>query len=667
MDIVTHDAAQLLPAALTTVTLLLVPGWTVARAARSTMWASLALAPALGALLVGVAEVVAHALGLAWCPWGWVVVGALTALTAAVARVLAGTGTGHALPRRAASSARPDPVLLVALAVAAVVPALVVLTTLPAAGDPPQAFDATFHLNAVAAIRDGGNASSLGGLASLYDGQAVYYPTVWHGIVALGPGSVAVATNAALLAVLAVVWPLTLAGMLLCVAQVPGVATAQGQRVRSVAVSATLVLSSGLVAFPLLLMTSLAVWPYALSVLALPAVLTLADQARRGGAAGVRERATRAALLLAAAGGVVLSHGTGLFNLVLVGAPFAGEAVAAVAHRGRRVRRRLLLVGGLAVVLLAAGAWVMRVALASVLGYHRADGGWAGAVGTLGQALADLPMYGSVPGGTVPVGLLAGVLVLGGAWFTRHDRRARPWLVMWALALVLAVLVGGPQWVGRQLGSPWYLQKARIAPLVLLPALVLVAHCLAGLVAAPPRRLLGRRRAGGAALVALLVVAVAGRVPLERELVASVSDPSRIQYGTLLTVDELTLMERAGGVLPADAVVAGAPSQGASYLWSVAGVHVVYPVRSAPGAGTAQAELVEAWPTLGRPGSTACGLLHGLGAGYYYVDTDPTASGATGGSAPLRWDAPLAEVPATGLELVDSEGGAQLWRITACP
>jgi len=51
---------------------------------------------------------------------------------------------------------------------------------------------------------------------------------------------------------------------------------------------------------------------------------------------------------------------------------------------------------------------------------------------------------------------------------------------MWLLSLLLVVLVGGPQWAGRQLGAPWYLQKARILPLVILPALVLMVQAGAG-------------------------------------------------------------------------------------------------------------------------------------------------------------------------------------------
>ena len=318
----------------------------------------------------------------------------------------------------------------------------------------------------------------------------------------------------------------------------------------------------------------------------------------------------------------------------------------------------------------------MRASLASVLGYQRPAGGVGGIVATLGQALIDLPMYGAVPGASVPVGIVFGGLTLGAAWSARAQRDQRPWLVMWLLSLLLVVLVGGPQWAGRQLGAPWYLQKARILPLVILPALVLMVQAGAG---RPGRRLWGllRRlasrvgggrpqRAAAAMLAALVLLPVAARVPLERNLVASVYDPQRIKYGTLLTEDALALIARSRSVLPQDAVVLGAPSRGAAHLWSVGGVHVVYPTRDQTAPGTPGATLPSAWPTLGQKGSRTCALLNQLGVRYFYSSSDATAAGSVAGAAPLRWDAPLTRIPSEGLELIDSQGSTSLWRITAC-
>ena len=661
--------------------LLLVPGWIVGRSAHLGALPSLAVAPALGSANIGAAEILAHALALPWRPWGWAVIAALTAVSALMARLIAGSPPERA--RRTAPQGWAERTILAGgLIVAVVVPAGAILSVLPGPAYPAQAFDATFHLNAVAAIREGGNASMLGGLSALYSGRAVYYPTVWHGALALAPGGPVPVSTAGVLALTAVAWPLSLLGLLARAAglDTPWEPEAEGARRRqqTCAVAAVLALSAAVVGFPLLPMTSLAVWPYALSVLGLPGVLVLYDLLRRG-TASRRLRLVLVLLALAAAGGAVAAHGTGLFNLAVLTPPFLADAVVSLWRRSatRRGGRALLAaVAVTAMLVLAAGTWFMRGSLAAVLGYRRPAGGVAGAVATLGQAIIDLPMYGAVPGATVPIGIVIGLLTLAAAWSARSRRDQRPWLIMWLLALLLLVLVGGPQWVGRQLGAPWYLQKARILPLAILPAFVLLVQAGAG---QPGRRLwevlrraasrvggVRPERAAAAMLVALVLLPVAARTPLERNLAASVYDPQRIQYGTLLTKDSIALIRRSRSELPDDAVVLGAPSRGAAHLWSLGGVHVVYPTRDKTAPGTPGAALASAWPTLGQKGSQTCALLNRLGVRYFYSSSDATASGSVTGAAPLRWDSRLTQVPSEGLELVDSEGSASLWRITAC-
>ena len=661
--------------------LLLVPGWIVGRSAHLGALPSLAVAPALGSAIIGAAEILAHALALPWRPWGWAVIAALTAVSALMARLIAGSPPERA--RRTAPQGWAERTILAGgLIVAVVVPAGAILSVLPGPAYPAQAFDATFHLNAVAAIREGGNASMLGGLSALYSGRAVYYPTVWHGALALAPGGPVPVSTAGVLALTAVAWPLSLLGLLARAAglDTPWEPEAEGARRRqqTCAVAAVLALSAAVVGFPLLPMTSLAVWPYALSVLGLPGVLVLYDLLRRG-TASRRLRLVLVLLALAAAGGVVAAHGTGLFNLAVLTPPFLADAVVSLWRRSatRRGGRALLAAVAVAAMLvLAAGTWFMRGSLASVLGYRRPAGGVAGAVATLGQAIIDLPMYGAVPGATVPIGIVIGLLTLAAAWSARSRRDQRPWLIMWLLALLLLVLVGGPQWAGRQLGAPWYLQKARILPLAILPAFVLLVQAGAG---QPGRRLwevlrrtasrvgwVRPERAAAAMLVALVLLPVAARTPLERNLAASVYDPQRIQYGTLLTKDSIALIRRSRSELPDDAVVLGAPSRGAAHLWSLGGLHVVYPTRDKTAPGTPGAALASAWPTLGQKGSQTCTLLNRLGVRYFYSSSDATASGSVTGAAPLRWDSRLTQVPSEGLELVDSEGSASLWRITAC-
>ena len=132
--------------------LLLVPGWVIGRAARLGVLPSLAVAPAIGSALIGAAEILTHALALTWRPWGWAVIAALSVGSTLLMHLLAGPAAGPG--RQGMPWSRAERMILAGgLSVAVVVPAGVILSCLPSPGYPAQAFDATFHLNAVAAIR----------------------------------------------------------------------------------------------------------------------------------------------------------------------------------------------------------------------------------------------------------------------------------------------------------------------------------------------------------------------------------------------------------------------------------------------------------------------------------------------------------------------------------
>lgn len=664
------------------VALLEAPGWLVARAWGVRGWGGLALSVPLSCLVVGAAGLVGPVAGLAWCPEGWVLIAAVCALLAVVGVVV----------RRPWD--RPDKagpgwqILAVATTFAGVVSAGAILL-----GDawgsghldaPAQAFDAVFHLGAVQTIRVDGSASSLGGVASLYGGGATYYPLVWHAVAALLPGSVPAAANATV-AAMAGIWPATLAGLLATVQQGRG-------RLAYCGAAVVVVLSAGLVCFPVLL-TTLSVWPYALSVLSLPGVLAGAVLTGRIWRASARSSpATRRGLVsgavvtLLASCGAILAHGAGVFNLAILAAPALVAGLWRVYQTGRRDlwRWRGWWIGASVGVVLAlgGGAWVMRGPLASVLGYRRAGGS---AAGTLAQAVADLPMYGPVGGWVVlPLGVLTTGLAMWGWWRGRNRPTVRLWAATAVLGLVLVVLTGGPDWPLRQLGSPWYLQKARIWPVVMIPVLVLAsmgAHNLldrltevrAGSASGPrqgrraPHRA-DRRAAWGVALAAAVVGA---RLPAQVELAASVHDPEQILYGTLSTGEELAFYQRMAQELPQDAVVIGAPSRGVSYVWSVAGVRVLYPMRAEPSGGAREVAVL-------TPGEDAlCQALVEAGARlgvsdvqWYYLQVERDGAAFRYGNAPLRWDVRLAAWATTGMDLVDREvtphGAASLWRIPEC-
>lgn len=842
---------DLAAALVTAVALLTLPGWLVARGWGLRGWAAAALSVPLSCLVVGVAGLLGPVAGVAWLPYGWILIAGMTCALAAAGALadrvsrrgrLSGHGTEPDCPdtselsagagssggRAVLPSARPRHdarqsqglplpsgprvnsvpagarraalmLPLAAVGAGALLAACLLIGDAWGTGRldaPAQAFDAVFHLSAVQTIRADGNVSSLGGLASMYGGRTVYYPLVWHAIAALLPGSVPLAANA-LVAAMAGIWPAALASLLATV-QLPdaaarlrplasagcgmgrddrvavrvrdssgpaglaahaagalappwepdavsrtGAGVVRPQEVSNLPetgvpgrLGATVVvlLSAGGLGVPVVLLTTLSVWPYALSVLCLPGVLAGAVMCSRAWRCGGPAAWPLAVVTVLAAGGAVLAHGAAVFNLAVLALPavVAGAwwAVRAPSGPGRvgatdipetavacgvaqrvddavgtgtpgrdgqsgapmsgaePVRRRCLgrkARGGvvLAAMLLAGagGAWAMRGPLASVLGYQRPGGS---AAGTLAQAVAGLPMYGPVGyGAAVPLGLVTTALAVAGWWGGRHRPSVRLWAATAALALVLVVLTGGPDWPLRQLGAPWYLQKARIVPLVVIPALVLAAGGAQWWwERRDGERLTGRRYGRQGRLAALCTVGallVAGRVPALVQQARLVHDPGQVLYGTLATSGELDFYQRVAGELPRDAVVIGAPSRGVSYLWSVAGVRVLYPMRAEPDGA--------AWDLAGlAPGESGfCAALDQAGAevtagtaggvgdsgpAWYYLQVEREERAFRYGSAPLRWDARLADWDTTGMELVDHAvtptGTVSLWRLAEC-
>lgn len=655
---------------------LLLPGWLVAQAWGLRGLTAAGAAPAFTGGLVTLATLLAPPLGWAWeraqlltGPFGW-----LWGLA-----VLLGLATRLLPAPPEAPSLQPEPLtragrLLVggALALAVSLTGLPVLRATGSLDSPLQASDAVYHLSVTAFIRAEGDASPFGATAPMYDGDRFYYPSLWHALAALLPGSVVAGANVLVLVLAALVWPLGMAALLREVladrdgadpawAQADGLWLALG------------VALSGSVVSVLLLLTS--VWPYALSVCLLPGCLALVQLACRPGTLGLRGRSRALGLLGLAALGVVGAHGTGAFNLLVLAGPLVLAALTApVGRLWCRGGRGRLVLGGLAaggLVLLAAGAWLMRDSLASVFGYERPPGNIPE---TLYAVVADHPLLATftpyVPGNALVFLLAAGAV--GAGW--RACAVLRRWAVGTGLALVLLLLAAGPQWPLRVLAGPWYTQRARLMVLVSIGLLVLAvlgAQELArrwqgvpgwrAALTTPPGRL------PLVLLVLSLVLAPAWRWGLRQEVVAAVHDPQRISYGTMLSADELALLRRAPGLLPEDAVVVGNPSNGSAYLWSVAGVRVVYPSRLVPWSE----ELAWLGEHLHELGSNpqVCEVLRRRGVAYYYSD-DASADGATGGGRQPLWGPHLEEVPREHLELVgsaDSGGGtAALWRITAC-
>lgn len=428
---------------------LLAPGWTVARAAGVGRLSALALAPAISAVILSAAQVLTSALSLHWMAWGPPVVIGLIAALGFPARVMRRKGWIRIGPTLAGSTRlRADQrAWLLGGAVVAGAVAVAAATAAPKASWPAQAYDVTFHVNAITVMREVGDASPFGGLWPIYQGYRVFYPTLWHAIAVFIPGSAIQATNALLLGCALFVWPALLTGMLAALRRTLGEGWAR-------TTGLTVALASTTAAVPVL-MTSLTVWPYVLSVLTLPGILAVLGTALRDILDRTCTPGTSLGALIVIGAGAVLAHGAGAFNVLAISLPFVAAAMHHVLRLGGRGRRIMLRV----LPLLAAGAliggWVMRQQVASVLSYQRPAGGWDGAAETVKRILLDVPQYGVVPPiAWIPAGALFTILVFMGAWQAHHDVSLRPWVALWLMAVMIVLLTSGPAWPGRQIGAP---------------------------------------------------------------------------------------------------------------------------------------------------------------------------------------------------------------------
>ncbi|MBD8063110.1 DUF6541 family protein [Oceanitalea stevensii] len=652
----------LVPDALALALLAVVPGALALRVLGVRGLAGLAAAPPVTVAALGVLSVLLARFGVAW---------RLPAVLACLALVLAVVGgLAWLVTRRRATTDdgawRPGPLgTRRALAVAAGTVAGVVLlagpfvATLPTPDAPLQQWDAVFHLNAVVAARETGVVTPLGGLAPLYgDGTlAPYYPTGWHALVALAPGaSVPAATNAGVLVLGTGAWVLGLAGL-----------AREVFRRRTLPAVLAPLLAAGFVAYPVVQLTVLAQLANGLSTALLPGAVLLVLRAVRAVQARAGGPAVAGTVVAAAAGvgGVVVAHASGLFSLALVAGPLVvgalgGQAVRLV-RAGRRAAGGALLAAVTAAVVAVPVVLANLDALSSVVGFERASG--RSHTAALREVLLDQTLAHGYPGdGRAHLAVTAATLV--GALLVVLHRRHRWLAAALVLTVALAVLAAGPaDHPLRWLASFWYTQAGRIAPVAVVPAVLLAAYALTTAVDAVRRRV-PARAAGHAALAVVLALAVGtavARLPLQARVVASAYVPGELAWGTMATAEELTMMRELD--LPAGAVVVGDPFNGSALLPAVAGVGVVFPQLGASGMSPAQRVLQEGLADI-HDDPAVCAALADAGATHLYQDT---ATAEAGAKLDDRTAAMRGVDVSEGFTEVARAGTAAVHRIDTCP
>lgn len=646
---------------LATLAVVFVPGLVAAWSLGFRRLAAWAFAPVGSIAMI---SLVATVFGFARIPW--------TLLSAALGLVVvAGLLVGcrflfRIRAQRADARGARWPVV-VALVVAAV---LLTLRFSLYIGEPDavsQSNDAPFHLGAVRAIIEHANASSFG-LAGLVDPAAAggFYPGAWHATASLAAllsgAAVPVATNMLSIVVAAAVWP---AG----VAWLTVVATR-----RRVAGAVAAALSPVLLAFPLLLIQYGILYSYMLAVALVPAAVAAVIALSRS---RDHRRAARGLALLMALGALGASQPAALlaWALPLV---IVGVGAAVLRWRGPATARRRRI----AATALAAGAVLVLGALWAVTSRLVTADYW-GPVQSLRAAALDVASSGYA--GTQPAWWMSALAVIGlvvvlmgrGPW-----TRMR-WLAWWFVALVGLYVVAAAvhsSWIRLPLVGPWYSDTYRLAALLPAAAVPLAAIGLVGLVDAATRALQRRRSdasasasgaadaaiVSGIALTVAVVAATAAFVVqpvVQRVHVANGVHEERSPFAAAadswLDSDERALLSRLSDDVAPGARVIANPGTGAAFAYALTGVDV-YPAKWQVPTGADYLLLAERLHDAAQD-PEVCAAVDALGVGYV-LDFGLKDTGT--GRVEMPGFTDLDGVP--GFELVDSEGEAKLWRITAC-
>lgn len=653
---------SLLPGGLALTAIVLVPGALALRVLGVRGLAGIAAAPPVTVGAVGALSVLFGLLGVSWRALPVVTgLACLLMLLAVGVRLLRRHGHAGAPSRQQpAALIRRDAVLLTtSLASAFLLLVMPFIATLPSPDAPLQQWDAVFHLNAVAVVRETGVATPLGGLAPLYgDGVsgAPYYPTGWHAVVALSPiASVPAATNVAILVLGVAVWLLGLAGLareLFVGALVPSV-------------FAPLVAAT-FVAFPVVQLTVLAQFPNGLSSALLPGALLLTVRAVRAtqARAGPQSIASIAVAAVTAGIGVVVAHASGLFSLAVLAGPLlvaAGGARALDMVRDGRRGAGALTFTGLAVAVIGLPVVAANLGgLSAVVGFERASG--RSHLEALREIVLDQTLvYGYPSDGfqhlLVTVATVAGVILA----FVRREHR---WVAAsFVLTVGLAVLASGPEEHPlRWLAGFWYTQAGRIAPVAVVPAVLLSVYAV-------HVALERSRRRGGWVVVAAVSAAAVGivgtaflRLPLQQQVVVSAYVPGQLAWGTMATEAELALIRRLHDAVGPDALVVGDPFNGSALLPGVAGIDVVFPQLGASRLSPEE-EILQARLNQIHEDPSVCAALDAVGATHLYQDSAGTGDGAKVDDR----TAGMRDVDVSvGFTEVDRAGSAAVYEIELC-
>lgn len=657
----------LLPAALLAALLLFGLGVPVLLAAGIRGFPVAALAPATSLTIIAVTAILTTPLGL---PWTWITP-AVVALLLTVALWFVVRRWGLLRRFDGVLGARtPDRWLgmdslwtLVSFVVAALLMTRHFVRIFGRPDAISQTYDNIFHLSATRYIVDTNNASTLTLSAmSAGPGESTLYPAAFHDTVSLVlramPESLPLAMNGVLYVIVALVWPLA------CIFFVRSVMAP-----KAATLVAAGILSASFTAFPIGLLDFGVLYPNLLGLALLPAALGLVVQLM--GLATV-PRFTLGEVLflgLVTVPGMLLSHPNVFMTLCLMVIPFVVTRLYRQFRAGRRGeipwRTAAWQVAGLAAILLVILAlWpIVRppASAATWPPFHTTQA-------ALGQAILNAPME------NTPAWFVS-VLMCIGAWAALVHKRA--WLFWsWAGVTLLWVIIAsfGMSPLRMFLTGIWYNDSHRYAaflvfislPLATLGfgwlqrALDMVWAGLARRWGRPSARAhLAVSRLIGVGLLGVLLVMTQPANYLDRAVERAAAQYVLDDDSLVVDADEMKLLERLREHVPDGAVVATEPGNGSSLAYALTGVktttrHILYMPSPPLRIVNARLDTAGIDPTV-CPAVRELGITHVLDF-RYPVGRFQRIRDA--GFSDLAW------MP--GFRLVDSEGDAALYEVTAC-
>lgn len=560
--------------------------------------------------------------------------------------------------------------VLVALVVAAV---LLTVRVTVYIGDPSnisQTNDAAFHLGAVRAIIEHANASSFG-LAGLIDPAAIggFYPGAWHAtdsLVSMLTGDIAVSTNVLAVVFAAVVWPLGITWLTQVVLR------------RRLAAAAAAAMSPVFVIFPLEMIQYGVLYAYFLAVALLPAaigaVVSVTTRGRAPTTAPLRGRIAAPALAFgmgAVAIGFAQPSVIAAWGLLL----WLYAAGGLVVRWRRGEPGRGWAIAGLVVGLVSlGGVWLLLGRLVTANTWRAWRSG--------GEALVEILSAGFVK--TPPAWWVSILLVVGLVAVLR--RSGVRWLALGWVALAFLAFVAyavRSEIVRVLLVGPWYSDPYRLAALVPVMMIPVAAAGLVYLVDLGTLWTVRRRRANGSAsgprprIVAARAGAVGVGVLLVIAIVAVAVQPLVLRYKlqdgfaeaespywvtdtAWLDRDERALLSRVADEVPAGVTVLSNPGTGAALGYFLTGVDIFpakWPVPSDPAYTLLKTDLPRA-----ASDPAVCEAVRALNAGFVL----DFGEGDIGPGVVQKMPGFTGFEGVPGFQLVDSEGEAKLWRITAC-